>query len=414
MKNFTLIVALFFMGWTTYATTTNNILRPNYGEAFIFIEGGVEFAVYPDGEFDFHYNPRFVNNSVVNISNPGYNVSYNAGYNYDAFVQFDDYGAVIQIENVPVFYDYYGRIIQAGNVMIDYNNRGHIVRVGNLQVRYNSFNQPVRYIGFINQYNTRYVYRPWHRYYVRPHLSHRVVYYEPYRAFYQPVRMNYVQYTNVYQTNNHYYNKSNFYRPGQQVASYNYGRRTTTEREVTPAVRSNQNVSRDYADNSKNTKTAVRSNTTSGRNSTGNTYSENVARERSNVERHEAAVRAQRGITSSSANVSSRGTNEVKQEAAVRTQRSSTPVQTRATETRRSSNATSSKPATVSRSTSTRVQNNATRSNVRERSTNVRSTQNDTNRSSVRSQGTTPRSSAVKPATRKASSGSTRSSGIRG
>jgi hypothetical protein len=129
MKNFTLIVALFFAGWTTYATTTNNILRPNYGEAFIFIEGGVEFAVYPDGEFDFHYNPRFINTPVVNISHPGYNVSYNAGYNYDAFVQFDDYGAVIQIENVPVFYDYYGRIIQAGNVMINYNNRGNIVEL---------------------------------------------------------------------------------------------------------------------------------------------------------------------------------------------------------------------------------------------------------------------------------------------
>jgi hypothetical protein len=124
-------------------------------------------------------------------------------------------------------------------------------------------------------------------------MSHRVVYYEPYRAFYQPVRMDYYQYTNVYQTNNHYYNKSNFYRPGQQVASYNYGRRTTAERDLSPAVRSNQNVSRDYASNNTNNKTAVRSNATSGRNSSGN----NVSRERANVERHEAAVRAQRGNT---------------------------------------------------------------------------------------------------------------------
>lgn len=292
MKNITLILAFMFVGVSASANISKASFLPNkYGEAFIFIEGGVEFAVYPNGEFDFHYNPNFINTSVAHIPNPRKNISYNAGYNYDAFVQYDDYGAVIQIEHVPVYYDHFGRILQAGDVIIRYNNKGLISRVGNMHIRYNRFNQPVRYVGVINHYNTRYVYRPWHQYYMRPHTNYQVVHYEPYRAYYQPARMNYYQYNTYYQNNNYYYNKNNFYRPGQSEVVYNYGRRTSTVRDNNAVVRNSSTVTRNDSrsiatDNSRDSDSATRS-------SVRPDYNE-ITRQRVNMEQHEAAVRAQR------------------------------------------------------------------------------------------------------------------------
>ena len=49
------------------------------------------------------------NNSRLNVSinSPNVNISYNSGYDYNAYVQYDEFGAIIQIENVPIYYDYY-------------------------------------------------------------------------------------------------------------------------------------------------------------------------------------------------------------------------------------------------------------------------------------------------------------------
>lgn len=394
MKNLTYIVALFFLGWTASASTAKSVLPSvnNYGEAFIFVEGGVEFAVYPNGEFDFYFDPRFATTSVVNISTPRLNISYNAGYNYDAFVQYDDYGAVIQIEHVPVFYDYYGRIIQAGDVIIRYNHAGSISRVGGLNVHYNRFNRPIRYTGFINHYNPIYVYRPWHQYYVRPHSHSRIVYYEPYRAFYQPIRYDYVQFNNYYQVNNYYYNKNNFYRPGQQAVAYNYGRRTTSQRELEPVVRSSQNVRRNNASQ------AVNNNTRSGmtgRRTANKEFSESSVRQASNMERHEAAVRAQRGRN----NVSPAQTRNA--EPAVNTRPGSAQQRVEA----RSSNR---RTTTANRAEMPQQRQSAVSRSTNERSSSVR-TQSDTN---MRSRNTSSTQREARPSGRSGNSG--RSSGGRG
>jgi len=247
MKNLALFFALLFVGGSASASSTNNSSSypiKSYGESFIFVEGGVEFAIYPNGEFDFYYDPHFTNNSSK-WSNPRSNISYNSGYNYDPYVQYDDYGAVVQIENVPVYYDYYGRITQAGRINIDYNRNGIVSRVGGLNIRYNNFNQPVYYSGYINNYNRGYVYRPWHDYYVRPFNTHSVVYYQPYRTYYEPVRMNYGQYVSYYNSNKHHYkNKRDFYRPESNNVVYHNGRRTSEARNIKPFTRSSDNTGR--------------------------------------------------------------------------------------------------------------------------------------------------------------------------
>lgn len=403
MKIYTLLITFLFAGVLAFAKPVNsgNISPFNYGESFIFVEGGVEFSVYPNGEFDFYYNPQFARTSIVHIPVPNNNISYNAGYNYDPFVQYDDFGAVIQIENVPVYYDYYGRIVQAGNVYLNYNSRGQLVRVGNMHIRYNRFNQPIKYVGFINSYNTGYVYRPWHRYYVRPHQSYRVVYYEPYRAYYEPYRIDYGQYVNYYQTNNYYVDRNEFYRPGQQVNSYNHGRRTVAQRDVQP-IRSIQNESGSSSSDLGNINNDVRSNR--------NTVSENrgriesistnrgYTREASNIEKHQNAVEAQRRIQRSNAreSISVQRTTSVSNSPAID---NSNVV--------RSSSRRSSQPAVQNR------QSNSRQAVTPQRSSNVQTRARvESTNSNIRERNNSSRSNEVKPITR--NSGEGRSSSGRG
>ena len=195
MKNILSILAVFLLvGGTAFAlpATTkdadhfNRIYR-GYGNSFIFVEQGIEFAVFPDGQFDFNvnrYGPEF--GAFADFG--GVSISFNTGYSYDAYVQYDDYGAVIQIENVPIYYDYYGRIIQAGSVRINYNGFGRVARVGGLFVHYNRFNRFSHCTGFINVFNRAYIFRPWHTYYIVPAVNYCVVYNRPYRRYYAPVR----------------------------------------------------------------------------------------------------------------------------------------------------------------------------------------------------------------------------------
>jgi hypothetical protein len=417
MKNLTYIVALFFIGWSASANSdkTINFSPYNYGEAFIFVEGDVEFAVYRNGEFDFYYNPQFARHSGNYISSPRENISYNAGYNYDLYVQYDDYGAVIQIEDVPVYYDYYGRIIQAGNVYMNYNSHGNIVRVGNMHVRYNRFNQPIRYIGSINQYNSHYVYQPWHQYYMRPHQDYRVVYYQPYRAYYEPSRINYIQYSNYYQNNNNYINKNNFYRPGQQGVAYNQGRRTSTERNLETTLRSSRNVTRNTSSNAEVKNTAIRGNAAVTRRTENNSSTNRVRSEKeiSNIENHRAAVNAQRGRTTESIkerNIPSQVQNVNRRST---TTKSDYPVQARSEQRTNSTEnraRVEQRQKTVSRTSVPERNTTVSRTSVPERNTRIQRTQNDTNGSNVRAQNNSSRTNPVRATSRSTSSKERRSS----
>ena len=222
----TLVFGFLVVGITSNATTNNsevseyNNYNPYDGRTYIFEEGGVEFSVFVDGQFDFSYiEPNNSQQIQFSVGSPNVNISFNAGHDYEVYVQYDDYGAVTQIENVPIYYDNYGRITQAGNVDIRYNNR-RIVRVGGLFINYNYYGYYVSSTGFINVYNPFYVYRPWHAYYVAPFYSNCIVYDYPYRRYYSPIRYSYAQHRNYYNNRNRVAYKNgrrNFNRPGSRV-----------------------------------------------------------------------------------------------------------------------------------------------------------------------------------------------------
>ena len=119
MKQISLFIAsLFLVAITANATTAKLesnaetiIYNNGYGKSFIFNEGGIEFSVFADGQFDF-YMSRYGSNVNVSVSSPNLSASFNSGRDYNAYVQYDEFGAIIQIENTPIYYDYYGRIVQ--------------------------------------------------------------------------------------------------------------------------------------------------------------------------------------------------------------------------------------------------------------------------------------------------------------
>ncbi|MBI1287720.1 MAG: hypothetical protein GC178_09095 [Flavobacteriales bacterium] len=156
----------------------------SYADAIVFDEMGITFAVYPDGEFDFY----FANSGATTVSNGYVNATFNSGYNYNPYVQYDDYGAVVQVENVPVFYDWYGRVSQVGDVQISYNNR-RVCRVGGMNIYYNGYGRYAYHTGFINTWNPYFVYRPFYVAFVRPTMC--FVNLNPYRRYYRPVRYTY-------------------------------------------------------------------------------------------------------------------------------------------------------------------------------------------------------------------------------
>lgn len=166
-------------------TTAYNYVR-GYGNSFIFMEAGIEFSVFPDGQFDF-YMPQYGPNVNVGINRPGFSLSFNTGFNYNPYVQYDSFGAIVQIENTPIYYDFYGRVNQIGNIFINYNGFGRVNRIGGLNIFYRN-NVFWRYDGFINIYNRAYVWRPWHRFYAIPPVNYCVINTFPYRQFYTPVR----------------------------------------------------------------------------------------------------------------------------------------------------------------------------------------------------------------------------------
>ncbi|MBS3737420.1 hypothetical protein [Mesohalobacter halotolerans] len=181
---FSLVGFVFFStsGWANHS----NHMNFNQGHSFIFMEKGIEFSVFQDGQFDF-YLPNYGPNVNVGFSSSNLTFSFNTGFNYNPYVQYDAYGAVIQIQNTPIFYDRFGRVNQVGNVLIYYNNYGFVSRIGGMQVFYRS-NVFWRQRGFINHFNRRYVWRPWHRYYALPPAQYCLLSPHPYRQYYRLVR----------------------------------------------------------------------------------------------------------------------------------------------------------------------------------------------------------------------------------
>lgn len=399
MKKLAIILGVLLSGIAAQANSfTTPSIRGYDGNAFIFREGTVEFSVFPDGQFDFVYlGPQKTNRVVIN--SPDLSVSFNSGYNYDAYVQYDMYGAIIQVEEVPVYYDYYGRIIQAGNVHIQYNN-DRLVRIGGLKIHYRR-GYYSHYTGYINAYNRQYYYQPWHVHYVRPMYTRVIVYDYPYRMHYHPVRYKYKEHVTYYNNrgrSNYANGRRDFNRPGSQTHfqdgrvvrnnDFDPNRRNTM---ITDGGRNNQNVRSQTPNATTGRNNSInRSNSETGRNNTSvntrtneNTVINSKTNGRKNTNTTVApAPRKNTVAPSNSANVKNpqQSNTRTNSQSNTRVQNTRTPAPANTT-VRNTSGNSRNNTAVKNSSRTTTVKNNATRG-----TSNNRTTQSNT-RSATRGRG---------------------------
>ncbi|MCK5678889.1 MAG: hypothetical protein KAH72_10505, partial [Flavobacteriaceae bacterium] len=265
-KKLLIFVAIisFILSPLAFANTNSNInttlYRYNYnnGEKFTFVEKGITFSIFQNGEFDFYINPR--NGIHTNVNFDTVSISYNSGYDYNAYVQYDDYGAIIQIENVPVYYDHYGRVTQVGNVRVNYfGNR--LSRIGGLHVYYNNYGYYSHHAGFINHFNRVYVFNPFHNFFVRPLFNRCVVSYNPYRRYYRPYRYDYYYGKNNYSNNYYKNNRKNktFRKIDSRIRTANSGR-TYQKRSTNESRIARNNTSVKSQSSQRNNNRSIRSN----------------------------------------------------------------------------------------------------------------------------------------------------------
>jgi hypothetical protein len=246
-KLFLTLVTLTLFG-TLGASTVPNHLRTN--NSFVFNEQGIEFAIFYDGQFDFNVL-RERQNYIQFSNHNGINISFNTGYDYSAFIQYDNYGAVIQIENTPIYYDYYGRIIQAGSVRINYDIRGRLSWIGNMRIHYDRYNNS-RCNGYVNSQHRFYTPSVWYSYYRVPNIQYSVVLNTPYRRHYTPIRY---YYERPYRNNRRPTVYRNIQGPNRvAITRSNHSDRYRTRRETRRIV---NNTSR--SENRQTTQSAIRS-----------------------------------------------------------------------------------------------------------------------------------------------------------
>jgi hypothetical protein len=127
-KGILLLLGMFMMVSTVEAKTGENStdrFRVNYyayNNAVNFIENGIEFFIFTNGNFDFdiRYNSRFTR------------------------IRRNFNGQIRRIGNVNIRYDRFGNVTRIGDVFMRYH-RNRLIRVGDLTVNYNRWGDPVFY-----------------------------------------------------------------------------------------------------------------------------------------------------------------------------------------------------------------------------------------------------------------------------
>ena len=119
-----------------------------------FVENGIKFSIFLNGDFDFVANSRAYNSTVI---------SYRKGIKYVDVrtrsykgILRNRFGQIIRIDGIPISYDRFGNVTRIGSVDIDYRGT-RMTQVGNLHILYNPHGY-VKYIGFVKPRMSSWVY----------------------------------------------------------------------------------------------------------------------------------------------------------------------------------------------------------------------------------------------------------------
>lgn len=158
MKKITLIALVFLFGSVANAAPKvfpNGIfpMLIENADPIFFNERGIEFYVFPDGQFDFNTEASS-GDTYFRKRDSGVNETYGAPANANfggVKVEHDNQGRIRRIGNVFVNYDAQNRIKRIGSVYMTYN-RFALSRIGNMEILYDRRGRIVDFVGNVKGY----------------------------------------------------------------------------------------------------------------------------------------------------------------------------------------------------------------------------------------------------------------------
>ncbi|OYQ43860.1 hypothetical protein CHX27_08755 [Flavobacterium aurantiibacter] len=154
MKTITLhlFVAL-TLGTLTTATAFNDFpCAVENAEPFVFTERGIDFYVFPDGQFDFNTRPEttgdyYYRKAGTRAQARGRN---QVEVNYGVRIEHDAFGRVRRVGNVFINYDAFDRVNRIGTVYMRYN-RFAMSQISGLRIEYDRRGNIVNFVGDIRR-----------------------------------------------------------------------------------------------------------------------------------------------------------------------------------------------------------------------------------------------------------------------
>jgi hypothetical protein len=165
MKTITLLVAsAVLFGTTANATViSHNTVEVNNrfdaNEPISFIERGIEFLVFPNGDFDFNTRPQDTQGAYYykKAGNTTGTSTARRAQNYGVIIEHDSFGRVRRVGNTFINYDNRDRVNRIGSVFMKYNRRT-LIQIGGMALVYNRRGDLIDTIGSIKGFTYGYAY----------------------------------------------------------------------------------------------------------------------------------------------------------------------------------------------------------------------------------------------------------------
>lgn len=158
MKKITLLVAsILLVGNVANATEVikasgeESRTRYSFDKPISFVERGIEFFVFPNGDFDFNTRPEDSEGDYFykTAGKRGAKaVATRRPVNYGTRIEHDSFGRVRRVGNTFINYDSRDRVSRIGTVYMRYN-RTALTQIGGMQIVYNRRGDIVDMVGNI-------------------------------------------------------------------------------------------------------------------------------------------------------------------------------------------------------------------------------------------------------------------------
>jgi hypothetical protein len=157
MKTITLLVAAnLLVGSLAFATTDERTvafdrtrgaaIHYNDAEPIVFMERGIEFFVFLNGDFDFNTRPQDSQGSYFYRRGASARGNGGVAVNYGVRIEHDSFGRVRRVGNIFINYDQFNRVNRIGTVYMRYNNFA-LTQIGGMQIAYNRRGQIAHIVG---------------------------------------------------------------------------------------------------------------------------------------------------------------------------------------------------------------------------------------------------------------------------